>query len=390
MSEPAGPEIKPIPEKNPTRRWVIIASVAAAVLLIAGAATWALWPESEEDKRDRVIDEISKKPPVVLPTPDVSSTPTSTDATPSPGATSSPGGGSGGGTSANTLAPYVAYRRGGKLWVVREDGRQPREVANSAEGPYALSPNGSTLAWVETKDAALYVLPLAGGAAVKVGPAQPVMPAWTPDSSAVVYVAGTASAGEVWQASAAGAGAKKLADGDRAATGAGGVVAAIAVEKTPRVTVIRSGSAKSFDGPAGARDVAVGTDVLYFVAEGANGGCEIWTTSFSGAGARKVASSTGDDKPADCGSLMLSPDGSRLVYAEVGDDGYSRMFAIATSGGTPTLLSPRRDGYPLRWTSDGGSVLFIEGNRLQGEVTGLLRVRSDGAGRILVARDATN
>lgn len=388
MSEPTGPQVKPIPEKNPAKRWIIIGAAVVGVALIAGVTAWALRPESEKDERAKAIAEIAKKPPVVLPSPGATSAPNSGGTTSSTSAPSGQGSAKGGNTV--TLAPYVAYRFADKLGVVREDGAQPREVGVSAKGPYSLSPDGSTIAWVEDKDKSLYVLPVVGGQPVKVGPAQPTAPVWTPDSGHVLYVAGSASAPEVWQAAADGTVPERLAAGIRAAAGLRGEVVALLPGTEPKVTLIRGTVDRPLSAPKGTRDVAVGDGVIYYLVKTPVGGTEVYVARLDGGGAQKISSWVPGEKPADCGSLLLAPDGETLVYAEMGDDGYSRMYSVPSAGGTPKLLSTRRDGYPLRWTSDGGSVLFIEGNTLQGETSTLLRVRADGAGRIVVLSGATN
>jgi Tol biopolymer transport system component len=83
--------------------------------------------------------------------------------------------------------------------------------------------------------------------------------------------------------------------------------------------------------------------------------------------------------------LTLSPDGKWLVYAETGDDGYSRLFAVPAAGGAPVTLSPRYDGYALSWSADGTELFFVEGNAIQGEATRVSAVHPDGtAHRIVV------
>nr|MDA3936358.1 hypothetical protein [Actinomycetota bacterium] len=98
-------------------------------------------------------------------------------------------------------------------------------------------------------------------------------------------------------------------------------------------------------------------------------------------GARLLGAPTSPGFMVGYGEVLLSPDSRWIAYTAAGDDGYSRLFTIPTAGGTSRELSTRRDAYPVRWSSDGEYLLFIEGNAWHGEDTRLLRVRPDGTGR---------
>jgi Tol biopolymer transport system component len=89
------------------------------------------------------------------------------------------------------------------------------------------------------------------------------------------------------------------------------------------------------------------------------------------------------------GELMLSPDGTRLLFAADGDDGYSRLWTVPTAGGRATAISGRRDGYAIGWTKDGKGILFIEGNAFQGQSTSLWLSDLNGHNRKLLVAGAT-
>jgi hypothetical protein len=101
-----------------------------------------------------------------------------------------------------------------------------------------------------------------------------------------------------------------------------------------------------------------------------------------------VAPESSSAKAATFGTLMLSPDATRLLYTAESDDGFSRMWIGPAAGGKALSLSPRRDAYPMQWTADGGGILFIEGNAFQGEETALWRVRPDGTRRVMIVSGA--
>ena len=114
----------------------------------------------------------------------------------------------------------------------------------------------------------------------------------------------------------------------------------------------------------------------------------IWVVPLDGGPATRLVTAPSTLRPVETRSLMLSPDGSRLMYATTGDDGYSRAAVVSASGGTPSELARRRDTYPLGWSADGSYVYFIEGNAWQGESTALVRTRPDGSGRTVIVQGA--
>ena len=84
------------------------------------------------------------------------------------------------------------------------------------------------------------------------------------------------------------------------------------------------------------------------------------------------------------GSLVMSPDGSWLAYAEQGDDHSARVYAIPAGGGAVVRISGRRDAYPLQWAG-ADTLLLIEGNATQGEATSLVSaVVTSGVRKLIV------
>ena len=309
-----------------------------------------------------------------------------------------------------TPAPYVAYRLDGSVWVAREDGTERREVAPSAED-YALSPDGETLAVID--HGALALVEVSDGSRVDVGPARPLGLAWHPDSSEAYFVHETGDPhGEtdVLVVGRAGGTPGVVVRGEAPAVGADGTVVALPPSASVRIGRTVEGDTISgslllvpplghsrvitVDGPAKACDV-FGATIVYSVSPvaglaGSDGTPEpdIRVLGVDGSGERRLVGPPRSARPFGYGELMISPDGARLLYAETGDDGYSRSWVVGMDGGTPVPLTVRRDTYPVGWSADSQRVFFIEGNGFQGEPTSLLSARYDGIGRRVVVEGA--
>jgi len=137
-------------------------------------------------------------------------------------------------------------------------------------------------------------------------------------------------------------------------------------------------------------DIALSASrVFYAVAADDLAQPEIRSVDLKGGGTVVLRSGTQAGARASFQDLCASGDGNRLAYAEAGDDGYSRIFAMdAAGGGSPVTLSVRRDDYPMCWGCDG-RLFFIEGNAWQGESTKLMSVQPDGTGRTTVLEGAS-
>jgi Tol biopolymer transport system component len=89
------------------------------------------------------------------------------------------------------------------------------------------------------------------------------------------------------------------------------------------------------------------------------------------------------------GQLFPSPDGSKVLFALTGDDGYSRIQMLDASTKKLTPLSPLYDETPIGWLLDGSAVLFIRGNADQQEKTSLFRMKPDGTHRTELVKSAS-
>jgi len=297
-------------------------------------------------------------------------------------------------------APNVAYRLDGAIWVAREDGSQPVRVVESENGAFALSPDATMLAVVERGELALVTVE--AGTRTVVGEAELHGLAWHADSSAVLFLreaADTHGVTDVYRVSRRGGEPAKILRAGKPATAADGTVAAPAIvsEDPPADPTRGSLWVIPADAPprrletrgqARACDVEGGRIVYAVTGMRYTAGSvereirpEIWVMGTTGRGPRRLVGPPATERPFGYGNLMLSPDGSRLLFAEVGDDGYSRARLIALDGSGAVSLTARRDTYPVGWSADGRRVFFVEGNAFQGERTSLVSALADGTGR---------
>lgn len=316
---------------------------------------------------------------------------------------------SGGGTTTVVpgRAPFVAYRFDGAVWVSREDGSDPVKVAESEQGDFALSPDGTALALVEEGELSLR------GVAERwlsvIGDAEPHSLAWHADSSSVLYLR-TVTDGhgltEVWRASRrTGVDPLRIVQAGVPSVALDGTIVALPIPgvlmdppggslwvlpggRSPRELTTRGWPA-ACDVEDGMIAYAV-SGMTYTDATGTERQVdpEIWVMRADGSAQRRLVGKPDTERPFGYSNLRLSPDGQRLLYAEVGDDGYSRGWIVPLAGGKPVPLTVRRDTYPLGWSADGTRVFFIEGNAFQGEPTALVSARADGMGRRTVIQGA--
>ena len=295
-------------------------------------------------------------------------------------------------------AERIAFRVGSTVYVSAPDGSGPVPAARLGEGPYALSPDGQTLAVVSGNRLAL--VDIASGGSVDAGEAwssgslMGECPVWTPDSQSVLYVRrtpGETGGREVRRVGRDGTGARTLAPGSSPSVSPdGNVIAVIESEGTGAdgaALVSRAGRAfKRVKVPGAAvTAVAAGDDRLFFGVLSGEGSRAIVSVRLDGSRARSVAGPPVDLPRTVWGVLRLSPDGSRLAACAIGDDQISRTSIIPVGGGTPAPIDLRRDTYPKGWSRSGKSLNYIQGNAYQGEETALFRVGRDGKGkRVLV------
>lgn len=285
----------------------------------------------------------------------------------------------------------VAYRRSGKLCVARPDGSGEVVVADSDDGVFALSPDARTLAFVDSAKRRLMLVDVGSGKQADAGPAALERPAWPQDSTWCVFTGAGSQAG-IRRVAKDGSGGKALFAGSSPAVSADGatiVGVRSNADGSSAIVVYRNGKAATLRVSGYAVDAAVGSDrVCYAVAADDLAPAEIRSMTFTGGGGIVLKSGPQAGARASFQDLCLNRDGSRLAYAEVGDDGYSRLFAVNGADGAGLVsLSVRRDDYPLCWGCDG-RLYFIEGNAWQGESTKLMAVRSDGTGRAVVLEGA--
>jgi Tol biopolymer transport system component len=278
-------------------------------------------------------------------------------------------------------ATRVAYRRDGWLCVSAEDGTGEIRVAESAGGVFSLSPDGRTLAFVDGESRLLVLTDVAARLTVSVGAALAERPSWSPDSAWLVY---TAPGPVVVRISRNGSGATRLFDGrlPAVATSGGVVVGTVPGDGPREIVVWRADRVARASVDANVSALACDGSTVYFGAGLPHvGAATLRAVGIAGSDARVLVGASVATRVVAISDLVLSPDGRTLVYAEHGDDGYSRAFLLPATGGTPVALSSRRDCYPLQWSADGRSLFLIEGNAFQGETTALVRAPSDGSTR---------
>jgi Tol biopolymer transport system component len=282
-------------------------------------------------------------------------------------------------------ATLVAYRRDGWLCVAAEDGSGERRVAESAAGVFSLSPDGTVLAFVDSATGTLVLADVGSGGVKSIGPAVQDTPSWVPDSGWVVY---TMPGPKVARALRDGIATTVLFEGSMPSVSTHEAVV-VGLAPTGEISVLRQGVVSKIrpDGSVTAL-ASDGTNVYYGSIAPQSGAVSLRAVGIDGSGKRTLVSGPAASRAVTFGDLLLAPNADRLVYAERSDDGYSRMFAVPPGGGAPTDLSVRRDCYPLRWTADGASVFFIEGNAIQGDPTALMRVSPAGGSRRLLVDGA--
>lgn len=304
-------------------------------------------------------------------------------------------------------APFVAYRFGEQVWVSREDGSDAVMVADSSQGEFALAPDGTALALVD--GGVLSLITVSDLKRDEIGAAEPAGFAWSADSSSVLFVRaaqGGHGATDVWRASRrTGSVPLKVVQGSAPALAIDGTIVALpvaAMAPDPAKGTLwvlpsgRNARQVATSGLPAAATVQGGlvayavTGMRYTDISGAEKQIdpEVWVMRTDGTSARRLVGKPATARPFGYANLMLSPDGQRLLYAEVGDDGYSRAWVVAVAEGAPVALTVRRDTYPLGWSADGQRVFFIEGNAFQGEPTALVTAGADGGGRRTVIEGA--
>lgn len=392
-----GPRTYEVPE----RHWPIVAGITAGVVALVGALAFGVWWFALRPDVDggaaAPVPAASTGTPAASASASETTAAASKSATAATAATAPPAAATGVAVAATKMparAPLIAYRAEGGVWVCDDGGGDRRRVLSSADGEFALSPDGSRLAVADTATKHLLVADVASAKVTDVGPADDLVPGWAPDGSFVVWTAERGGDQYVMRAGRDGSTAFALTKG-----------------KSPQVSLdgrrvlflaARPGAdggplqSTSSDLPDKAVVTLVGTDVYAFAeAPGAllcvsgKGKRSIVRAEPNGAGARTLVGPPADVGAYTYASLYVSPDGRSLAYARAGDDGFSRMSVVPVDGSAkPRDLSPRHDDYPRCWTSDGTRIAFISGNAMTGRATDLASIRPDGTNRLVLVTGA--
>lgn len=283
-----------------------------------------------------------------------------------------------------TRAPKIAYRLGGTIYVAAEDGTGAKKAVSSPYGPYALSPDGATLAFVD--DGVLKLVDVEQATAKTVGAAEAALPVWRPDSSAVLFVRlEPKDAMHVWEARRDGSGLRMLSPGAAVSVSPDGSILVVRPDasltaKNVRVSV-DGGAFKDIriaEQPTAA--TAVGKRLLVAVVD-RNGAASVVSLGLDGKGAATIAGTPAENERCSYTELWPSPDGESVAVVASGDDGYSRVALLKVASGDMSRVTGRRALYMRGWSATGSAFYAVEGNHFQGESTMLVRVEGQGGSR---------
>jgi Tol biopolymer transport system component len=394
---------EPIPDDTTGRRtWLIAGVLALTVVLVGVGVSFAVMALRAGDAKTPTFT--PAQPTQASGSLVESSAVTTTGAGASPTGSVTPTGAAGS-TTPTTPPPgqivrsaRIAYRRQGAVWVAGEDGSNAHLVVSSADGDFSLSPDGRTLAIMkgpnETADHAVLVDVETGVESSL--PAATELPSWAPDSSWVAYTAGDLLSGfSIRRAGRDGRGdalvrsqaaAPSISpDGKRIAFAKHLQASA---EDTSPISVydLASHTTKVVPRSQGASYFSYASGgVLYFVKGGSDGWVGVADKLLSRSASVVSLPSGAEVSP---GPLMPSPDGSKVLFAMTGDDGYSRLRVVDAASRDMTSIDTRLDASPVGWLLDGSAILYVEGNAFQHEKTSLYRRDPDGSHRTIVVDGA--
>lgn len=365
-------------------------AVAAGVLVVVLGAVFALSLRTNDERVDRQTriepaEETSTEtsvPPSVEPTEATPPAPAPSEKPTAPG---------------QSRVTKIAFRLGGTVYVANEDGSSAAPVMRAGNGPYALSPDGRTLAVVTESN--LVLVPVAGGGQVTLNDAEAARPVWTPDSKSVLWVRGEPDSPgvmTVMRVNADGKGARVLKQGIGASISPDGKAIIVLPLPTadpgggssPVHLSLSGGAFKTVKVPGFPTSVAVTNDRLIVGLATAAGDPAVVSMTFSGTDSRNLAGAPVGGAMATWSQLVSSPDGRSVAAVAMGDDGYSRVSVLPIGAGSARQLLPRKDAYFHSWSADGKRLFLIEGNHFQGQSTSLVSVGTDGTGRRVVVTGA--
>ncbi len=375
------------------------ARVALAVLagmlgtaLVGGGLWMAFRPERRATPDE--IDRLEPAEPTEAPTMPVTSTTPSAPAPAAPATTETPAAETteAPSISSATRAARIAFRLQDVLYVSNESGSARVKITASAAGPYALSPDGTTVVWIDGSTLKSSVV--GSNKTAKIGPADATFtPVWAGDSSAVVYATRAGDVSTLMRLRKGTTSPSTLTTGVDAAVSPDGSVIVIREDSEPiaegssRVFVSKDGGAFASVAVSGGEVTAVGTSsTRIFVGLAASDrGSAIVSFKPDGSDRREVAGVVPGTMPAVWSSIVPSPSGATLAIGAQGDDGYARAFTVPAGGGQLAALGTRLDLTLHGWNATGSRLFLIEGNAIQGESTSLVSVKPDGSShRVIV------
>ncbi|HET6352634.1 MAG TPA: hypothetical protein VFG89_10975 [Coriobacteriia bacterium] len=391
-------EQKPKGEQRAARVALAVLAGALGTALVGGGLWMAFrpTPHSTPVTIDRNEPAERTEAPTMPVVPSTAATTTVTTSTPVASATTT--------SNATTTQPAsssgtlraerVAFRLKSALYVSDESGGHRTKVAKSAEGPYALAPNGTTLAWV---DSGQLKVALVGSKATTVGPADSAfVPVWVGDSSSLIYRVRVGDTTTLMRLPKGSKSANTLATGVDVASSSDSRTIVIrdssdtVDDGVGRVLVSLNGGAFSTVEVSGGEATAVGvTSTRVFVGlAAADRGSAVVSIKPDGSDRREIAGAVPGDMPAVWGGIVPSPTGLTLALEAQGDDGYARTYTAPAGGGQLTALGNRLDVAFHGWSAGGSRIFLIEGNAIQGEATALVSVKPDGSAHKVVVSGA--
>ena len=366
---------------NERRLHVAVVAVAGVLAVVmVGAAAWALTrPKPVGELPPGTLTQTERSQAATPASSSAGTVPTSAN-TPLPGTASGPVPQTPTNSGATISGRRIAFHIGNTLYIASEDAKTktPMHIVGTN---YALSPDGRTVAAIEKGKlvvAAVGQHLLASSPSTPGLTAEATPPVWMPDSSAVLFVrADQDGIARIWRLDRDSGAASEVRSGTGVAVSPNSRTIVTMPSEDAAAPVIAvsttGGGSKTFKVPSGDPvDIAVSTDRVFVSTVSASGVSALWSLAYDGTKKKQIVGpDVAGSTSVTYGELMLSPDGTKLLFAADGDDGYSRLWTVPVAGGKATAISGLRDGYAIGWTRDGKGILFVQGNSFQGQTTSL-------------------